>query len=224
MTELALDTFAYRDCDTINVEGKRVYVCGDDKYYPSITTVLGQSQPMEKQNVLNAWRARVGNKEADRISKAACDRGTNTHLMLERFLRNEDPQLDSFPDDHVSIFKSLRLELKKINRVYGQEVALYSDVLGVAGRCDLIAEYQGEIAIVDYKTSSRVKSADEIGDYWLQAAFYATAHNEMFGTKIEKMVIMMGVEHKLPMIFRKTIDDELLLKLSERVCEFYSKL
>ena len=222
--ELALDTFAYREHETINADGKRIYVCGDDKYYPSITTVLGQSLPMEKQNVLNAWRARVGNKEADRVSKAACDRGTNTHLMLERFLRNEDPRIEEFPDDHVKIFKSLKLELKKINRVYGQEVVLYSDLLGVAGRCDLVAEYQGTIAIIDYKTSSRVKSADEIGDYWLQAAFYALAHNEMFGTEIDKMVIMMGVENKLPLIFRKSLTDELIEDLVLRVHKFYQGL
>ena len=210
--ELALDTFAYREHETINADGKRIYVCGDDKYYPSITTVLGQSLPMEKQNVLNAWRARVGNKEADRVSKAACDRGTNTHLMLERFLRNEDPRIEEFPDDHAKIFKSLKLELKKINRVYGQEVVLFSDLLGVAGRCDLVAEYQGTIAIVDYKTSSRVKSADEIGDYWLQACAYALFHNEMFNTSIDKMIILMGVENKLPLVFKRTITDDLILE------------
>lgn len=224
MTELALDTFAYQDCETVNVDGKRVYVCGDDKYYPSITTVLGQSQPMEKQNVLNAWRARVGNKEADRVSKAACDRGTNTHLMLERYLRNEDPRVEEFPDEHAKIFKSLRLEVKKINRVYGQEVVLYSDLLGVAGRCDLVAEYQGTIAIIDYKTSSRVKSASEIGDYWLQTCAYAMFHNEMFGTSIDKMIILMGVENKLPLVFKRTITDDLILELIERVNSFYNNL
>jgi len=222
--ELALDTFKYKDAETINVEGKRVYQISDEKYYPSITTVLGHTLETEKKNVLSAWKARVGSKEADRISSAACNRGTNTHLMLERYLRNEDPLLETFPVEHVKIFSSLRLELRKINKVFGQEVVLHSDILGIAGRCDLVAEYQGTLAIVDYKTSSRVKSADEIGDYWIQAAFYATAHNEMFGTNIEKLVIMMGVENHLPMIFRKKLDDELLLKLSERACEFYAKL
>jgi genome maintenance exonuclease 1 len=224
MTELVLDKFVYKDCETINVEGKRVYAIDEERYYPSITTILGQSLPMEKQNVLNAWRARVGNKEADRISKAACDRGTNTHLMLERYLRNEDPRIEDFPQEHSAMFKSLRLELRNINRVYGQEVVLYSDILGVAGRCDLVAEYKGEIAIVDYKTSSRVKSADEIGDYWLQCAAYAIMHNEMFGTNIKKMVILMGVENKLPLIFKRTISDELVLNLIERVNSFYQKL
>jgi hypothetical protein len=220
---LELEKYNYRDMETENVNGMRIYH-GPNGPYPSITTILGHTIETEKQNVLSAWKARVGNKEADRISAAACNRGTNTHLMLERYLRNEDPQLESFPEEHTRIFKSLKLEVRKINKIYGQEVVLYSDILGIAGRCDLVAEYQGTMAIVDYKTSTRVKSTDEIGDYWIQAAFYAAAHNEMFGTKIEKLVIMMGIEHKLPMIFRKTIDDALLLKLSERVCEFYAKL
>lgn len=217
-------TFSYQDYQTVNVDGKRIYQISDEKYYPSITTVLGQTLLPEKRGYLDAWKARVGSAKANQVTNDAATRGTNTHLMLERYLRGDDPQLDTFPEAHVNIFKSLRLELRKINRVYGQEVVLFSDILGVAGRCDLIAEYQGTLAVVDYKTSSRVKGADEIGDYWLQAAFYGIAHNEMFGTEIKKLVIMMGVENKLPMIFRKEIDDDLLLKLSERVSEFYSKL
>ena len=217
-------TFTYQDYSTINVDGKRIYQISDEKYYPSITTVLGQTLLSEKKSYLDAWKARVGNAKADQITNDACTRGTNTHLMLERYLRGEDPGLAEFPEAHGNIFKSLRLELRKINKVEGQEVVLYSDILGVAGRCDLIAEYQGTLAVVDYKTSSRVKNADEIGDYWIQTAFYAIAHNEMFGTNIEKLVIMMGVENHLPMIFRKVIDDDLLLKLSERVSEFYSRL
>ena len=193
--------------------------------YPSITTMLGKSAPAEKTSYLDAWRARVGNAKADKITNDAATRGTNTHLMLERYVNGDEPYKEGeFPETHINVFKSLRLELRKINKVYGQEVVLYSDLLGVAGRCDLVAEYQGVLSIVDYKTSSRVKSKDEIGDYFLQTLFYAIAHNEMFGTNIEKLVIMMGVENHLPMIFRKVIDDELLLELSERVSAFYSKL
>lgn len=217
-------TFEYQDYPTVDLNGKRIYQISDEKFYPSITTVLGNTLLPEKRSALDLWRSRVGAAKADKISNDAATRGTNTHLMLERYLKGEDPRVEEFPETHANIFKSLRLELRKINKVYGQEVVLFSDVLGVAGRCDLIAEYQGTLAIVDYKTSSRVKGADEIGDYWLQTAFYAIAHNEMFGTNIEKLVIMMGVENKLPMIFRKTIDDEMLLKLSERVSAFYERL
>lgn len=224
MIQLALNTFNYKEYDTVSVEGKRVYKISDEKYYPSITTVLGGTQEVDKKSSLEAWKARVGNKEAKRIGDAAASRGTNTHLMLERYLRNEDPKLETFPPEHIKMFNSLRLQLKNINIVYGQEVVLYSDILGVAGRCDLVAEYNGEMTIVDYKTSTRVKSINEIGDYWLQLSFYLTAHNELYNTNIEKMVILMAVENKLPMVFKKSIDDELLLKLAERTTEFYEKL
>jgi len=216
--------FNYKDYETVNVAGKRIYLISDEQMYPSITTVLGQSLEPEKANALSAWRARVGNAKADKISQDAATRGTNVHLMLERQLRGEDPKLEEFPEAHRNMFLSLRLEIRKINSVYGQEVVLFSDALGVAGRCDLVAEYNNTLTIVDYKTSSRVKSKDEIGDYWLQAAFYATAHNEMFGTSIDKMVILMGVENRMPLVFKKTLDDELLLKLCERVSKFYENL
>ncbi len=224
MIELALDTFEYQDAETINVEGKRVYALPGERYYPSITTVLGHTLETEKKDVLNAWKARVGSKEANRISVAACNRGTDTHLMLERYLRNEDPLLETFPPEHVKIFSSLRLELRKINKIYGQEVVLYSDILGIAGRCDLVAEYQGTMALVDYKTSNKHKTTNEIGDYWLQTAAYLIMHNEMFGTEIEKMVILMGVENKLPLVFKKTISEELIEQLFNRVTKFYSSL
>lgn len=217
-------TFTYQDYSTINVDGKRIYQISDEKYYPSITTILGQTLLSEKKNYLDAWKARVGNAKAKQITDDACTRGTNTHLMLERYLRGEDPGLAEFPETHGNIFKSLRLELKKITKVYGQEVVLYSDMLAVAGRCDLIAEYQGILSIVDYKTSSRVKSKEEIGDYWLQCAAYLIMHNEMFGTEIENMIILMGVENKLPMVFKKTITEELVEVLFNRVTNFYSSL
>lgn len=224
MPELKLSHFAYQDCETTNVSGVgRFYLVDAERAYPSITTVLGGTPEPEKVKSLEAWRARIGAMKADQVTQGAAQRGTNTHLMLERYMRGEDPQVDQFPQEHTKIFNSLKLELRKINTVYGQEVMLYSDALGVAGRCDLVAEYAGELAIVDYKTSTRVKTANEIGDYWLQAAFYATAHNELFGTSITKMVVMMGVENKLPMVFRKVIDDELLTKLCERVAGFYQK-
>jgi len=224
MIELALDTFKYVECETVSVEGRRVYCCPNDNYYPSITTVLGGTVPPEKNKTLENWKARVGSTEAQRISKAATDRGTDTHLMLERYLRNEDPQLDTFPPEHVKMFNSLRLTLRRINKVYGQEVVLYSDTLGVAGRCDLIADYQGKMSLVDYKTSTRVKSKDEIGDYWLQTSFYTMAHNELFGTNIEDMVILMGVENSLPLVFKKTITEELVEELYNRVTKFYESL
>lgn len=216
--------FNYVDAETINVEGKRIYLISDEKMYPSITTVLGGTETVEKKSALENWKQRVGNKKAEQVSRDAAARGTNVHLMLERSLKGEDPRVNEFPESHANMFRSLRLEIKKINKVFGQEVVLYSDSLGVAGRCDLIAEYQNTLTIIDYKTSSRIKDKNEIGDYWLQAAFYAIAHNEMFRTNIDRLVILMGVENKMPMVFKKTLTEDILLDLCSRVSEFYNKL
>jgi len=214
----------YPDYPTVSVEGKRFYQLGDDKYYPSITTVLGNTLEPEKVKALENWRGWMGAAKAQKVSNDAATRGQNTHVMLERYLKGEDPRTTEFPDTHGRIFNSLKFELKKINTVLGQEVVVYSDLLRVAGRCDLIAEHDGELAIVDYKTSTRVKSKDEIGDYWVQTAFYALAHNERYGTDISKLVILMGVEKGLPLVFRKRVDEPLVDKLLTRVHEFYERL
>ncbi len=216
-------SFAYKDYPTEQILGKRFYNLGD-VLYPSITTVLGNSVPANDSKWLEEWRARVGNEEADKKSKAATDRGTNVHTMLERFVRGDDPELDEFPPDHQRVFKSLKLQARKINKTYGQEVVLYSNSFEIAGRCDHIGEWEGEPAIIDYKTSGKPKTEADIQDYWLQAAFYATAHNEMFGTNIKKLVILMGVERSLPLTFKSMVTDELLEKLALRTEVFYDKL
>lgn len=217
-------THVYLDYPAVITGGMRIYQLGEDKLYPSITTILGHSVPDEKKNALEAWKQRLGEKKANEVSKAAADRGTAVHALIERHLKGETIDPKEYQDTHYALFRSLRLELKQINKVIAQEVVLYSDAFQVAGRCDLVCEYKGEMAIVDYKTSSRVKSREEIGDYWLQAAFYAIAHNEMTGSEIKKLVIMMGVENKLPMIFRQELTDELVYKLAERTSKFYEKV
>ena len=224
MHKLELDRFPYVDKQTIQVMGRRFYDIDAERAYPSITTVLGHTEPEEQKGWIDKWRNRVGHAKADKIRDDAGVRGTNVHLMLERKVRGEDPKTDEFPSEHVKIFNSLRVELSKVNTVYGQEVVLYSDVFGVAGRCDMIAEYQGELAIVDYKTSTRSKSLEDIGNYWLQTTFYALAHNEMFGTDISKLVIMMGVENKLPLCFKKRITDEMIVELDDRAKKFYDEM
>lgn len=224
MRKLDLTRFDYKDYKTEQVIGQRFYDLGELGLLPSITTVLGHTPTEETKSWLDAWKARVGEAEAARKSKLATDRGTNVHTMLERFVRGEDVLATSFPDEHVRVFNSMKLELTKVNVVYGQEMVLYSTMLGVAGRCDMVAEHQGELAIVDYKTSTRMKDKSDIGDYWIQTAFYAIAHNEMFGTNIEKLVIMMGVENKLPLVFKKRLSDDLVLELIARTDKFYAEL
>jgi ATP-dependent exoDNAse (exonuclease V) beta subunit len=222
--KLDLQRYAYPDISTITLSGKRFYALTDELAYPSITSILGQTQPPETADWINKWKARVGNEKAEQVRNAAASRGTNVHLMLERYARGEDIIASQFPPEHVKLFNSLKASLSRVTTIVGQEVALFSAAFEVAGRCDMIAEYDGELCIVDYKTSTRVKTEADIGDYWLQCAFYALAHNEMYGTNIEKMVIMMGVEGKLPLTFKKRITDEHIIGLANRVGTFYDKL
>lgn len=221
---LDLARFDYKDYQTEQVLGRRFYDLGEIGLFPSITTVLGHTPTPETTAWLSAWKTRVGDQKAARKSKLATDRGTNVHEMLERFVRGETINHGDFPEEHIRVFNSMKLELTKIGAVVGQEMVLYSKSLGVAGRCDMVAEHQGELAIVDYKTSGYYKSAADIGDYWLQTAFYALAHNEMYGTNIEKLVIMMGVENKLPMVFKKRLTEELVAGVIERTDKFYAEL
>ena len=170
-----------------------------------------------------AWKSRVGESAADKKLREASERGTSVHEMLESYIRKEDINLSKYPSEHIKVFNSMKMTLSKVNKVYAQEVVLYSKFLEIAGRCDMVGEYDGELAIIDYKTSGRFKSASDIGDYWLQTCFYALAHNEMFDTNISKLVILMGVENKLPMVFKKYIDDRMIIDLSNRRDEFYQK-
>jgi hypothetical protein len=224
MIKLDLSRYEYPDISTITLAGKRFYSITPELAYPSITSILGNTQPEETKTWVDAWKKRVGNDKAEQVRNAAANRGTNVHLMLERHVRGEDIIAKEFPPEHVKIFNSLRASLARINSVVGQEVALFSPSFEVAGRCDMVAEYDGELSIVDYKTSTRVKTEADIGDYWLQCAFYALAHNEMYGTNIQKMVILMGVEGKLPLTFKKRITDEHIIALADRVATFYDAL
>lgn len=220
---LKLDRFAYVDKQTVSVLGRRFYDITPDIAYPSITTVLGHTVPEEQSGWIEKWRNRVGHAKADKVRDDAATRGTNVHLMLERHVRGEDPRVSEFPEAHGKIFNSLKSAIGSVNTVYGQEVVLYSHVLEVAGRCDMVAEHEGELAIVDYKTSTRAKGVEDIDDYWAQTAFYAIAHNEMFGTDISKLVIMMGVENKLPRIFKGRVTDQHLEELAVRTAKFYEE-
>lgn len=214
--------FQYEDISTVSHNGQRWYDTPYG-YYPSITTILGLTETPEKKASLKRWQDALG-AQAAVISKAATTRGTNTHLLAERYLKKE--KLDA-PIDGVAVssadlqtFNALKTKLDKIDEVWGQECALYSKELELAGRCDLIGTYKGIPAIIDFKTASRVKGHKDIGDYKCQLAFYATAHNEMFNTTIEDGFILMIAETGFPMEFKVKIADH-MPELKERAARFW---
>lgn len=216
-------TFKYEDISTVEHNNQRWYVCSDDKIYPSITTILNTSMPEEKKKKLEDWRNMLGPIESEKKMKRATTRGTHVHSLLEQYLKGEEVVLAGIPFEDINVFNSLKLSLRGITEIYGQEMALYSEVLQVAGRCDLAGKWKGKEAIIDFKTSGRFKEEKEIQDYWLQCTFYALAHNEMYGTNIETGVILMGVDGGLPQIFVKDLI-QYVGPLLERIESFYASL
>lgn len=196
--------------------------------FPSITTILGTTAPPEKVASLENWRNSLGHAKAAQVSKTATTHGTNVHLLAERYLKKEkvDAPINGAPVAQLDMmaFNALKLKLDKIDEIWGQEVPLFSESLAVAGRCDLVGKYKGVPVIVDFKTASRVKGKADIHDYELQLLFYATAHNEMFGTEINEGVILMVAASGFPQEFKIVFTDELRAELKERVQKYWSKI
>lgn len=160
-------------------------------YLPSITTVLSDYN----KSVLDRWRRKVGEEEANRIASAARDRGDAFHAMAERYIKNEDPVnfLEEFSPLHRRTFnQARRIITKHVNKVQIQEQPLMSKTLGVAGRVDLIAEWDGVLSVIDFKGSNRMKKEDWITTYFMQASAYAYCYWEMTGKLIKQIVVLIS--------------------------------
>jgi len=187
----------------INTSGKRLYETPDGNF-PSITTVLSS---LSKAGI-QAWRKRVGEEEANRISTQASRRGTRTHSIIEDYLKNQQDYLSGHMPDSIELFQSVQSILNThIGKIYGLEVSLWSKFLGVAGRCDCIAEYDDEISIIDWKTSSKPKKEEWIESYKLQGTAYAKMYEERTGTKVTQVVIVIAVVDGTPQIFYADPDE-----------------
>lgn len=211
--------FPYPELSTVTHADKRWYDTPAG-FYPSITTVLGTTAPEEAKQALKRWQDSLGTVKAAQKSKEAQDRGTNVHLLCERFLRGEDLRENEFSQADVQSFRALKTKLNQVDEVWGLEVALYSKDLELAGRCDLIGVYRGVPSIIDFKTSGRVKQHKDIIDYKLQVAFYGNAHDEMFGTDIKQGIILMVAETGFPMEFKVDLAEH-MPALRERAQRFW---
>jgi hypothetical protein len=218
--------FTYPDLTATTTSRGRVYTTPNGAY-PSITTVLGGTEPPEKVASLENWKNSLGHVKAAAVSKKATDHGTNVHLLAERYLKKEKVEAPingaPVPQADLNAFNALKLKLNKIDEIWGQEVALYSDMLKVAGRCDLVGKYKGVPVIVDFKTASRIKKREDIRSYELQLAFYAVAHNEMFNTNIQTGIILMVAETGFPMEFEVQLLDH-YEELGERTMAYHLKV
>ena len=189
------------DITTETIDGKRYYVLPDGDKFRSVTTVL--SDKLDKTALLE-WRNKVGHEEANKISTQAARRGTAVHTLAERYVRNEQDYLrDSMPSG-IDAFADLRTLLDKhVDNILGIELPLYSRALKTAGRCDLIAEFDGVPSVIDFKTSRRLKREDWIESYFLQTTVYSVMFEQIYKIKIPQIAIMIAVDHEPPQLFVK---------------------
>ena len=190
--------------------------------YPSITTVLGAQS---KQGILD-WKKRVGEEVANHISRQAANRGTHVHNMVEDHLNNLDiDKNEKYKKQFLPrmMFNILKTELAKINNIRLQEAAMYSTDYTVAGRVDCIAEYDGVLSVIDFKTSTKEISEDWIENYFIQGAAYSQMYKEHFGEEVTQVVILITTEQGTTQVFKKNPHDY-LEKLKQYVEEFYKTL
>ena len=202
--------FKHVGCDidyeltTETINGKRHYVTPGGNKYPSVTTITSQ---YNKQSIME-WRKRVGEEEANRISSKAAGRGTRVHTMCENYLNNQEDYLQKQMPDAIVMFKTLQPLLNEyVNNIHALEVPLYSDYLRTAGRVDCIAEFDGAISVIDFKTSSKPKEDKWIENYYMQCSAYAVMFEERTGIPVPRIVVMIAVDGDKAQIFVKKRND-----------------
>jgi len=196
----------------IETEGKRLYVTPEGNKYPSVTTVTG----WKKREFFAEWR-----KKNPEESKYALQRGNDFHLLIEKYLNNE--QVDRHSDLKTQkLFDQVKSELHNIDKILCQEVALWSDTLKLAGRVDCIAEYEGKLSIIDFKTSKKMKDEFEIEEYFLQATCYAIMLEERTGIPVSNIVILMSCDDGSTLVFQQK-PKKYIKKLMETISLYTSE-
>lgn len=220
-------TFIDVDLDAPEVEavsenGVRFYpIPGADKYYPSVTSVTS----FKNAQFFAEWRQKIGETEANRITARATQRGTAFHSLAEDYLKgqlNIDKYLEKNPLS-VRMFQSAKTTLNRINNIYCLESFLYSHYFGLAGRVDCIAEFDGELAVVDFKTSTKHKEEHNIEHYFVQETAYAAMFLERTGIEVKKIVTLIAVEDGSIQVFQKYNLDDYLQLLKCYIEEFVGR-
>ena len=189
--------FNHVDIDLPNLEretigGIRYYKVPTEEELLRLVSITSVTSHFNKE-IFVKWRKKVGDVEADRITKAATSRGTDMHTLVEYHLKNENlPEVQPISD---FLFKIAKSDLNRINNIYSLEGSLYSKQLGIAGTVDCIAEYNGELAIIDFKTSKKPKPREWIDHYFVQCCAYAAMFYELTEIPVKKFVIIMSCEN-----------------------------
>ena len=207
------------EVEPVNQDGVRFYpIPGADKYYPSITSITS----FKNAAFFSKWRKKIGEDEANRITARATQRGTAFHSIAEDYFKDQ-LNLNSYLDNNplsVRMFQTAKSELDKIDNIHCLETFLYSHYLGLAGRVDCIAEYEGELAVIDFKTSTKQKQENYIEHYFVQETAYAAMFLERTGIEVKKVVTLIATEEGSIQVFEKYNLDDYLQLLKSYIEEF----
>jgi genome maintenance exonuclease 1 len=203
--------------DRETIDGVRYYSVPNEDELLKLVSITSITSHFNKEIFIN-WRKKVGNEVADKITKAATGRGTDMHTLTEHYLLNEDlPKVRPISD---FLFKIAKPKLNLINSIYTLEGSLYSKQLGIAGTVDCIAEYDGELSIIDFKTSKKPKPRDWIEHYFVQAMAYGCMFYELTGISIKKLVIIMACENGECIVYEENDKAKYIKLLTEYISKF----
>ena len=198
----------------VTIDGVRYYDVPDGNKLVSITSVISWIN----REIFIGWRKRVGTQEADKITKASTSRGTDFHTLAEHYLKNEE--LPSVQPLSEYLFKQAKPQLSLIDDIVALETSLYSQKLGVAGTVDCIAKYDGELSVIDFKTSKKPKPREWIDHYFVQCAAYACMFYEMTGQIVKKFVIIMSCEDGECVVYEEYDKGKYIKLLSDYIRDF----
>ena len=201
------------------VDGFRFYDI-EGKAYPSITTVLG----IQKKAQLQKWRDAIGEKVANWEMGRAARRGKATHLLIEQYIKGLTPsERGVLP---LGLFRLIKPYVDQIDNIHCLETIMYSKKLTIAGQVDCIAEYNGKLSVIDFKTANKERQESWIENYFLQTTAYAIMYEEIFGKPIEQIVILLAGEDGSVACYKKNPNDykESLGKAIQEFYKYYEEL
>ena len=199
------------------IDGVRYYKVPNQEDLIRLVSITSVTSHFNKE-IFVKWRKRVGEDEANRITKKATSRGTDMHTLVEHHLKNEDlPKVQPISD---FLFKISKSTLDNINNIHALESSLYSKELGIAGTVDCIAEYEGELAIIDFKTSAKPKPEDWIEHYFVQCMAYGCMLYEMTGIMVKKLVIIMACENGECVVYEQRDKAKYIKLLTQYIRKF----
>ena len=204
------------DLEAQTIDGTRFYKVPSGKMYPSITSVTS----FYNREIFINWRKKVGEEEANKITRESTFRGTKYHDVVEHYMNNGDIKDLKILPFIKFLFLQSKKNLDRINNIHALEKSLYSDYLGLAGRVDCIAEYDGELAVIDFKTSKKIKPEKWIENYYVQETAYACMYYEMTGIPVKKLITIMVAENGECVVYEKRDKGEYIKLLTRYIKKF----